>query len=44
MLMPCPAPVPVGGVARKYGVPFEVESCKAKFFEIYFAKYAVPGE
>ncbi len=33
----------LGGVARKYGAPFEVESCKAKFFEIYMAKYAVPG-
>lgn len=33
----------LGGVARKYNAPFEVESCKAKFFEIYMAKYAVPG-
>jgi len=33
----------LGGVARKFGAPFEVESCKAKFFEIYMAKYAVPG-
>jgi beta-phosphoglucomutase-like phosphatase (HAD superfamily) len=33
----------LGGVARKYGAPFEVESCKEKFFEIYMAKYAVPG-
>lgn len=30
-------------MARKYGAPFEVESCKAKFFEIYMAKYALPG-
>lgn len=37
---PCAA---AGGVARKYGAPFEVESCKAKFFEIYMAKYCVPG-
>jgi beta-phosphoglucomutase-like phosphatase (HAD superfamily) len=33
----------LGGVARKYNAPFEVESCKEKFFEIYMAKYAVPG-
>lgn len=33
-----------GGVARKYNAPFEVEACKAKFFEIYMARYAVPGE
>ena len=33
----------LGGVARKYGAPFEVESCKAKFFEIYLNKYAVAG-
>lgn len=33
----------LGGVARKYGAPFEVESCKEKFFEIYMAKYAIPG-
>ena len=33
----------LGGVARKYGAPFEVESCKEKFFEIYMSKYAVPG-
>lgn len=33
----------LGGVARKYNAPFEVESCKAKFFEIYMAKYAIPG-
>lgn len=33
----------LGGVARKYNAPFEVESCKKKFFEIYMAKYAVPG-
>lgn len=33
----------LGGVARKYGAPFEVESCKAKFFEVYMGKYAVPG-
>lgn len=33
----------LGGVARKYNAPFEVESCKTKFFEIYMAKYAVPG-
>ena len=30
-------------MARKYGVPFELESCKAKFFEIYMTKYAQPG-
>lgn len=36
--------LPPGGVARKYGAPFEVESCKAKFFEIYMSRYAVPGE
>ena len=33
----------LGGVARKFGAPFEVESCKAKFFEIYMEKYATPG-
>jgi beta-phosphoglucomutase-like phosphatase (HAD superfamily) len=33
----------LGGVARKFGAPFEVESCKEKFFEIYMEKYAVPG-
>ncbi len=33
----------LGGVARKYNAPFEVESCKEKFFEIYMEKYAVPG-
>ena len=38
-----PPPPPAGGVARKYGAPFEVESCKAKFFEIYLEKYAVAG-
>lgn len=32
-------PTYAGGVARKYGAPFEVESCKAKFFEIYM-RYA----
>eukprot|EP00887_Chlorella_sp_A99_P005793 scaffold1.g5793.t1 len=33
----------LGGVAQKHGAPFEVESCKAKFFSIYKQKYAVPG-
>ncbi|GAB4822761.1 hypothetical protein N2152v2_009807 [Parachlorella kessleri] len=33
----------LGGVARKYGAPFEVESCKAKFFEIYMTTFAQPG-
>lgn len=33
----------LGGVARKYGAPFEVESCKKRFFEIYLSKYCVPG-
>ncbi|KAL4547533.1 hypothetical protein Ndes2526B_g06777 [Nannochloris sp. 'desiccata'] len=33
----------LGGVARKYGAPFEVEACKEKFFEIYMRKYAIPG-
>lgn len=33
----------LGGVARKYGAAFEVESCKEKFFEIYLNKYAVAG-
>ena len=35
--------VVAGGVAQKYNAPFEVNSCKAKFFEIYIGKYAVPG-
>lgn len=39
----CFAPSLAGGVARKYGAPFELESCKAKFFEIYMSRYAVPG-
>ena len=30
-------------MARKYGAPFEVEAAKAKFFEIYMAKYCRPG-
>lgn len=34
----------LGGVARKYGAPFEVESCKRRFFEIYLSKYCVPGK
>lgn len=29
-----------GGVANKYGAPFEVDSCKKAFFKIYLAKYA----
>ncbi|KAI3423812.1 hypothetical protein D9Q98_009648 [Chlorella vulgaris] len=33
----------LGGVARKYGAPFELESCKAKFFEIYMSRYCRPG-
>jgi beta-phosphoglucomutase-like phosphatase (HAD superfamily) len=33
----------LGGVARKYGAPFEVDACKEKFFEIYMKKYAIPG-
>ena len=33
----------LGGVARKFGAPFEVESCKEKFFEVYLNTYAVPG-
>lgn len=34
----------LSGVATKFGVEnFNVESCKAKFFEIYLKKYAVPG-
>ncbi|KAI7838239.1 hypothetical protein COHA_007984 [Chlorella ohadii] len=33
----------LGGVARKYGAPFKVESCKKRFFEIYLSKYCVPG-
>jgi beta-phosphoglucomutase-like phosphatase (HAD superfamily) len=34
----------LGGVAAKCGaVGFEVGAAKAKFFEIYLAKYAVPG-
>lgn len=34
----------LGGVARKFHVEnFDVETCKAKFFEIYLEKYAVPG-
>lgn len=33
----------LGGVARKFGAPFEVDACKEKFFEIYMKKYAVPG-
>ncbi|KAL4421480.1 hypothetical protein ABPG75_010771 [Micractinium tetrahymenae] len=33
----------LGGVARKYNAPFELESCKAKFFEVYMSKYAKPG-
>lgn len=33
----------LGGVARKFNAPFEVDSCKSKFFEIYMKKYAVPG-
>lgn len=34
----------LGGVARKFNVEkFDVETCKAKFFEIYLEKYAVSG-
>lgn len=34
----------LSGVATKFGVEnFDVESCKAKFFDIYLEKYAVPG-
>jgi beta-phosphoglucomutase-like phosphatase (HAD superfamily) len=33
----------LGGVATKYSAPFDVDTAKAKFFEIYLAKYAVPG-
>lgn len=33
----------LGGVATKYGAPFNVDECKSKFFEIYMTKYALPG-
>lgn len=34
----------LGGVARKFNVEnFDVETCKAMFFDIYLTKYAVPG-
>eukprot|EP01025_Chloroclados_australasicus_P050779 TRINITY_DN587_c1_g2_i1.p2 TRINITY_DN587_c1_g2~~TRINITY_DN587_c1_g2_i1.p2 ORF type:complete len:317 (-),score=45.92 TRINITY_DN587_c1_g2_i1:230-1096(-) len=33
----------LGGVANLYGVPFDGESAKARFFEIYIGKYAQPG-
>ena len=34
---------PAGGVARKYGAPFEVNSCKERFFQVLFEKYKQPG-
>ncbi len=33
----------LGGVANKYGLPFDVATAKAKFFEVYINKYARPG-
>ncbi|CAD7700093.1 unnamed protein product [Ostreobium quekettii] len=33
----------LGGVAKKYGADFDADKAKAKFFDIYFKKYAKPG-
>ncbi|KAG6555690.1 hypothetical protein Mapa_002927 [Marchantia paleacea] len=33
----------LGGVARKYGLEFDVDAFKKRFFEIYIEKYAQPN-
>ncbi|BBN12735.1 phosphoglycolate phosphatase [Marchantia polymorpha subsp. ruderalis] len=33
----------LGGVARKYGLDFDVDAFKKRFFEIYIEKYAQPN-